>query len=383
MTAMARMGTGLLRQAARRVFDPVIGRAARSVLAAPFAPGTDLRLLIHYHPNAICWANIYPFLHYSDVLRRDGGIGIRALPVGHFLEGRRREADIVLIQPWFTEDKDRVSGNLVRYRDRFPGAQIVFVDSFANTDLRFGKYVSPVIDLYLKKALFRDRREFLVPRIGDTNLTEYYMNLYSMEDSPPVDWQVPADLLDRLGLIQNFLMAPHMIQAFQGQEPGLSGRPIDLNSRLATKGTPWYSSMRQHAVRACQDIKGISLTPEGRIPHDQFLGELRASKLCWSPFGYGELCWRDIEAFLTGSVLIKPDMSHLETLPDLYRAGETYLPVNWDFSNLEEVVRMALQDDDLRHRIAGNAFTACKNYIVSEDFPAYVKNSILRPNTRA
>ena len=72
-------------------------------------------------------------------------------------------------------------------------------------------------------------------------------------------------------------------------------------------------------------------TPKDRIAQMRFLEEMRQSKLCWSPFGYGELCWRDIEAYMTGAVLIKPDVSHLGSLPDLYRPHETYLPVRWDF----------------------------------------------------
>ena len=30
-----------------------------------------------------------------------------------------------------------------------------------------------------------------------------------------------------------------------------------------------------------------------------------------SPFGFGEICYRDFEAMLNGACLIKPDVSHL------------------------------------------------------------------------
>jgi len=35
-------------------------------------------------------------------------------------------------------------------------------------------------------------------------------------------------------------------------------------------------------------------------------------------------------------VLIKPDMDHLETWPDVYRKNETYVSIKWDISDLEE-----------------------------------------------
>lgn len=368
MKVTAKIETGLLGHAARRIFDPVLGRAARSILGAPFAPWADKRLLIYHHPNGICWANIYPFFHEAAAFRDQTGTSIRALPINCLLEGHKREADLVLIQPWFTEDPKRIGEAIAAYRDRFPQTRLVFVDSFAHTDLRFGRHVASRIDLYLRKALFRDRQDFLKPRLGDTNLTEYYMRLYGIKGGEPVDWQVPADLLDQLGMIQNFLLAPAMIPAFLGPEPEFLDRPIDMNLRIAAKGTPWYTTMRQHSIRAARDIAGITVTTEERIPRTQFLTELHQSKLCWSPFGYGELCWRDIEAFQTGAVLLKPDMGHLDTLPDLYRPGETYLPVRWDFSDLEEVARSALADADGRRRMARNAFNACRDYIRSKAF---------------
>lgn len=126
--------------------------------------------------------------------------------------------------------------------------------------------------------------------------------------------------------------------------------------------------MREHSERAARQIDGISLTPRNRIGRAAFLAEMQQCRLCWSPFGYGELCWRDLEAMMTGAVLIKPDMAHLETVPDLYRAGVSYLPVKWDFSDLEAVVRGALADPDGCARIAANAFAAARDYLQTARF---------------
>src|SRR5690606_34640674 len=129
---------------------------------------------------------------------------------------------------------------------------------------------------------------------------------------------------------------PYLMDGFLNSRPDFSNRPIDLHSRIATYGAPWYEAMRRHADAVAKSIPNIQLTPSSRISQHEFLKEMRQSKLCWSPFGYGELCWRDLEAFMTGAVLIKPSMEHLDTFPDIYRAGETYLPVKWDFSDLED-----------------------------------------------
>ena len=48
-------------------------------------------------------------------------------------------------------------------------------------------------------------------------------------------------------------------------------------------------------------------------------------------------------------------MSHVTTAPDLFVPGETYLPVAWDYSDLEEVVAPYLADESARRRIADTA----------------------------
>ena len=61
-------------------------------------------------------------------------------------------------------------------------------------------------------------------------------------------------------------------------------------------------------------------------------------------------------------------MSHLDTLPDIYRAEETYLPVKWDFSDLEEVVAWALDDEALCRHLTQNAYRAIADYVRRDRF---------------
>ena len=42
---------------------------------------------------------------------------------------------------------------------------------------------------------------------------------------------------------------------------------------------------------------------------------MRQSKIVVSPFGFGEMCHRDFEAWGCGAVLLKPRVDHLRTLP--------------------------------------------------------------------
>ena len=126
--------------------------------------------------------------------------------------------------------------------------------------------------------------------------------------------------------------------------------------------------IRQEAFGKVRQVPGNHIISDELVPWKLFMSELRNSKLCLSPFGFGELCWRDIEAILSGAVLIKPDMSHLETLPDLYEAEETYLPVRWDYSNFEEVAARALNDKELRKHLARSAWQRVHKYLVEDRF---------------
>ena len=82
---------------------------------------------------------------------------------------------------------------------------------------------------------------------------------------------------------------------------------------------------------------------------------LASSKITISPYGWGEVCFRDTEAILAGSVLVKPDMSHLETWPNIYQAFENYYPVDWDFNEIRQQVHEILQNEEYLEKIASKA----------------------------
>ena len=70
------------------------------------------------------------------------------------------------------------------------------------------------------------------------------------------------------------------------------------------------------------------------VKKKQYWDEFRNSKICISPFGYGEVCYRDFEAFIAGALLLKPSMEHLTTHGDLFVPNETYVPLEWNLADL-------------------------------------------------
>ena len=73
-----------------------------------------------------------------------------------------------------------------------------------------------------------------------------------------------------------------------------------------------------------------------RINKKQYFRELLNSQVCISPFGWGEIAYRDFEIFISGAALLKPSMSHMKTWPDIYVEGETFVSYSWDLSDIDE-----------------------------------------------
>jgi len=99
----------------------------------------------------------------------------------------------------------------------------------------------------------------------------------------------------------------------------------------------------QHRARAADAVEGLRnrnvQVYRGRLlDRATYYAQLSEAKICLSPFGWAEACHRDAEGIFRGCVLVKPFCDYIETLPDLYRAGETYEVCAEDFSDLPEVV---------------------------------------------
>ncbi|MEE4121432.1 MAG: glycosyltransferase [Paracoccaceae bacterium] len=336
----------------------------------PFAPGAGRRLLVLFEPARISYASAYPFLLHARGFAERHGAQIRLLETGaalaHGLPAGLARPTHVIAQSWLLDPPERHDA-LARLLAGLPeGTVTAYLDTSANADIRLARPFADV-DFYLKKSLFADRAAHLRPTEGHTNLTEHYGRLFGLPQDM-TDWQVPKRVLPKLRVAPNFLTAPGLAEGFLGRAAAPDGsREIDLHARLGgTRAEGWYGAMRRAAEAAAEAVPGLATITGTGVARGRFMAELRASKMCFSPFGFGELCWRDIEAILAGAVLLKPDMSHLDTAPDLYRDGETYVALRWDFSDLAEKAIALAEDDERRTRIARAAYTTARTYIESD-----------------
>ena len=85
------------------------------------------------------------------------------------------------------------------------------------------------------------------------------------------------------------------------------------------------------------------------------MNALYQSKLSISPFGQGEICYRDFEVFELGVAMIKPTMDIVNTHPNPYIPNETYIPVDLDWEELNETVLRMLDKPDKIQYIVENS----------------------------
>jgi len=99
-----------------------------------------------------------------------------------------------------------------------------------------------------------------------------------------------------------------------------------------------YDCNRKNVIDIIQGLpfNVAKLNNGERVPIEEYYRRTTDSKIILAPYGYGEMAPRDIEAAMFGSILIKPDMSYIDTAPNIFVPDETYITCKHDFSDLRE-----------------------------------------------
>lgn len=259
--------------------------------------------------------------------------------------------------PW-----DRNRDRALRLLDKLKAARrrIVYFDRSSSAG-QVNCDVLPTVDRYLKNALYADRTLYQRAVYGGRLFAEYYRDKYAIvdDDAPFVPPTLAADDVRRLGVGWNTGLANYSpfgprlgtlyrslpLRAFfapprRFTSPARS-RPVPVSCRMS------LSYKYQTVGYQRQKVAELLALPRGgRVSKLAYFRELRLSRVVASPFGYSEINYKDFETFLSGAVLLKPDMSHLETWPDFFQPHRTYVPHRWDLADLAEQVTEILRDHD-------------------------------------
>jgi len=120
--------------------------------------------------------------------------------------------------------------------------------------------------------------------------------------------------------------------------------------------TDYYDPHRKVLLETLGDKYKIAGLINGeRVSQEEYYNKMFSSKIIMAPLGYGEMAPRDIESAMFGSVLMKPDLSYIDTKPFIFEDNETYIAVNYDWSNLEEKIDYVLSNyKEVRQKLVWN-----------------------------
>lgn len=328
-------------------------------------------LLVAQHGDAVIdWA-LDPFSFHRLRLRMELGVRVRRVTSAGLWTIRplieRYPSDLVFVTSSWREDPERTRETFEALNRLQRRPAIVYLDTYDSASSPFFG-ILPHVDLYVKKQVLRDRRAYDRDWDGGMPLSDFVARTYQHDLN---GWwfgsKVPEGYHDRLFVGWNLSTARHLrrslLLSVARVRPRWGERTLDAHYRVSLgKSEPkdWYTVHREAMLKAVSllgsEFKVIAgAGKSARVPLKTYQAEMRDTRIGVSPFGWGEVTDRDFHIATSAALLVKPDMSHIETEPDIYQAGKTYAPVRWDLSDLVEQCRHYLQHPEQAERIANAA----------------------------
>lgn len=304
---------------------------------------------------------------YSPIVRyrrelRDAGLKIKYLSSRRALESNW---DVILVDSTIANRKDlRLFDFLSDLRANC--TRLIWLDNNDGTaGTRFE--VLDYVDNYVKRHVLADPARYLDETSNETVFNEYYRKLLS-EWGVKTSWSIqprtvtkhPLSIRDFKKIRVSWTFAytditahNRSLQLLRGLRGGYpSASPREASGRANRVGALFNSEGED--VRAL--IRGTALRQaarEGWLIPDEVLSSRRYLDLCLqvtsmiSPFGHGEMCFRDFEASWFSSLLFKPSVEHLSTFPNLLKPFQTYVPLSWDPTCWGMEIQSALTSEDV------------------------------------
>jgi len=351
--------------------------------------------------------SLYPFTHYSQELKAEYGLEFQEIVSDDLKEKikaiRRFTGDLIIFSvPWdfgtegvldFVKEAKRIKGQ----------AKLVFFDYLDGNESRFWE-VMPHVDLYLKQYLHRDMNKYQQRFTGASEFVQFQVESGRVEDS--ITEEVWTNLFQsdldpahshKVMLGWNFGLWQRMIMLAEGNGNKVLWAKDKLHKRMMTlmrQGADWIGSAmtgetkpidvfcratlykgwtRAHRTEVIDRLNRLpdSLNVRSsieKVGFSEYYREMVLSKIFVSPSGWCEYTPKDYEAMYFKALLFKPCVEHIDTHPDILRPNETYVPVKWDLSDLEQKVLYYLNHDEERIRITENAHKAFTDYFKQKQF---------------
>ena len=325
---------------------------------------------------------LFPLYHK---LRSDYGIELLyhdeehdIIPYGERKKAETSDYDYIIVGPSDFVDKNKplqesVDWGLENLYKITEGGDYFLWDGFDSTSL-FGSYEvfeqSDAVYL-LKNQLLNNKQDYNKPYIAG----KWF---FGIDDNLGKSYDIPQDKWDKIKLSGINLGYTYMAKFYQWNDvypqyhvyeghqhrflPSNLNKNIDVTVLCLSEISAGYEHGVRNDLLYMKHRKDFSdivnklnyNVTTGYLERIEYLNNLYNSKIILSPFGQGEICYRDIEAIQFGALMIKPDMSMINTSPNIYNDGETYIACKYDGSDLEEKIQKVLGNFEKYSYIVNN-----------------------------
>jgi len=326
--------------------------------------------------NFISYFFLYPLLVNKNRLK-EHRVSIKYF---EFIKDSIYDCDAILLDSkYFSllwDNREYVLSILDKIKDKCK--QVIWLDSSASTGTTHFQ-VLPFVHKYWKKQLLKDRNLYEKQFYGARIYTDYYKKQFNLEDQRvgsfdsinrkylnklTISWNLGFGSYSANRRVSNILgLIPWCLKEKLYYKYRLKAVSHDSKRRLSVcfRGSSRYTNkalsfQRMKIIEKLQN-RGVDTKP---VSYRAYINELRNAKIAVSPFGAGEMCFRDFEIILSGSLLLKPSMDHLMTWPDFFIDNENYVSVKWDFSDFDDKIESLLGNPE---RIRQISLQAQKRYI--------------------
>ena len=244
--------------------------------------------------------------------------------------------------------------------------------------------VLPFVHRYAKNQLLRDRTRYRERWYASRIFADYYHKQFNVEDDDPgpphLNHPITDEGIEKLFVGWNSgLFHYGYAGLFLGKlwyrrrwiparypkcwHAPSAARSLPISCRVGAGHTRETIASSRRKIRELLKDR----LPSGKIGRWPYLKELQSSIAAVSPFGLGEISLRDFECAVAGTAVIKQDMSHVDTWPNLWQKGRSYLPFAWDFSDFEEKIAYACDHAEEMAQLASCAQSRYRHILRSEE----------------
>lgn len=344
--------------------------------------------------DPIAHAQIQPFYDNRRTLKNELGLVFRHIHANTFAEiekvfGQSLEAELFFVRPSWQEDPFEAERVMQKARSLYPDSKIFLIDPFDQTSSRFFN-VLPYVDRLLKFQCLADPKLYRKDYIGGSLMTDklarelgYELNGWHVGSTVPDGYEsrIVPSWFALSPQLKRRILTPKMPWQRQAIR-----KDLDVFCHVSVgkrDNLEWYGQYRKAAIDTLERLSTgykVSLSAdyfgEPRVSTKQYHTLMGRSRIAFSPLGWGEITARGYEAILHGCLLIQPRVDHVLTSPNIFIPNETYIPVKWDYSDLEDKIKECLKHPDQVNRIIQNARKVFFDYFTQKGFVSQVSDIV-------